>query len=125
MSTPSTIRHNENAPSVAQAAQIALCTMSVFKTFTWAGVTDDPSKLYLTPEQQGLLTQHRDLLPFLSRGGAGGNLRTVLACTKCSRFAFVTTGTHTAKRCQFTLGCEGSPFRARSTQQPLRDENED
>lgn len=116
-----TIRHNDSAPGPIQAAQIALVLMQVAKTTNWAGVITDTtlaSRVQLTPAQQELLEEHRGYLPYLTRGGREGSLRSLVACPACQRAMFIGTGSAPTK-CQMTLGCEGSPVKARSTQEPL------
>ena len=116
-----TIRHNESAPGPIQAAQIALVLMQVAKTTNWQGVVADatlPSRVQLSDEQQQLLEEHSGYLPYLTRGGREGTLRSLIACAMCGRTMFIGTGTAPSK-CQMTLGCEGTPVKARSTQEPL------
>ena len=116
-----TIRHNTSAPEPIQAAQIALVLMQTAKTTNWAGVIADTtlaSRVQLTPEQQSLLEKHRGYLPYLTRGGREGTLRSLVACTTCGRTMFIGTGTAPSK-CQMTLGCEGTPVKAKSVQEPL------
>lgn len=115
-----TIRHNLNAPAPIQAAQIALVLMQVAKTTNWAGVIADTTlseRVELTSEQQKLLEEHRGYLPYLTRGGRDGTLRSLVACPVCERTMFIGTGTAPSK-CQMTLGCEGAPVKAKSTQEP-------
>lgn len=118
--TRKSIRHNLTAPPVIQAAQIALVLMSAAKTSNWAGVLaekDLAERVQLTDEQQHLLEEHRGILPYLTRGGREGTLRSVIACPVCHRLMFTGTGT-APTRCQMTLGCDGKPVKARSTQEP-------
>lgn len=114
-----TIRHNTDAPSAVQAAQIALVLMQVAKADSWASVLTSPdlaSRVLLTDEQQALLEKHSGILPYLTRGGREGTLRSVVACPVCERVMFISTGTAPTK-CQMKLGCEGVPVKARSTQE--------
>lgn len=116
-----TIRHNPNVPGPIQAAQLALVLMQVAKTTNWAGVVADEelaTRVELTPEQQQLLEDHRGYLPYLTRGGREGTLRSLVACPKCGRTMFIGTASVPSK-CQMTLGCEGKPVKAKSTQEPL------
>ena len=118
-----TIRHSDTAPEAAQAAQIALVLMSVAKSPNWAGVEaseDITKKVALTEHQQHLLEKHRGILPYLTRGGREGTLRSVVVCSHCQRVMFTSTGSAPA-RCAMTLGCAGTPVKARSTQEPLKD----
>lgn len=115
-----TIRHNLTAPGPIQAAQIALVLMQVAKSTNWAGVVAETTlaqRVQLTPEQQQLLEEHRGYLPYLTRGGNGGTLRSLLACPTCGRTMFIGSASAPSK-CQMTLGCEGSPIKAKSTQEP-------
>ena len=114
------IRHNLTAPPAIQAAQIALVLMSVAKASSWAGVVADTTlaeRVELTDDQQRLLEEHRGILPYLTRGGREGTLRSVIVCPTCQRLMFTSTGTAPTK-CQMTLACEGKPVKARSTQEP-------
>lgn len=118
MTTRSEVRHDENAPPVAQAAQIALVIMAITRKPDWNAVVADTDcqldKVELTSEQQRLLEQHREVLPYLTRGGV---LRTLFACPSCGRYVF-TAGAGTAPaRCTMTLGCTGAPVKAKSQQQ--------
>lgn len=116
-----TIRHNESAPGPIQAAQIALVLMQVAKTTNWQGVIGDDSlaeRVQLTDAQQQLLEEHRGILPYLTRGGHTGTLRSLIACPECGRVMFTTSGAAPSK-CLMKLGCEGVPVKARSTQEPL------
>lgn len=116
-----TIRHNLTAPEPIQAAQIALVLMGVAQTSNWAGVVakgDLAAKVQLTPEQQALLEKHRGYLPYLTRGGREGTLRSIVACTVCGRTMFIGSASAPSK-CQMTLGCEGTPVKAKASQEPL------
>lgn len=116
-----TIRHNPDAPAPIQAAQIALVLMAAAKAPNWAGVVSDNTlaqRVELTDEQQKLLEDHRGILPYLTRGGREGTLRSLIACPACGRTMFTATGTAPSK-CLMKLGCEGVPVKARSTQEPL------
>ncbi len=115
-----TIRHNTEAPEPIQAAQIALVLMTAAKTNTWAGVVSDSTlheRVELSDEQQRLLETHRGILPYLSRGGREGTLRTLICCPACNRTMFTSTGAAPSK-CLMKLGCEGVPVKAKSTQEP-------
>jgi len=121
-----TIRHNENAPGPVQAAQIALILMQAAKAENWAGVVGDTTlheRVLLTDQQQAILEEHRGILPYLTRGGREGTLRSIIACPECGRVMFTSTGTAPSK-CLMKLGCEGAPVKARSTQEPAP-KNED
>lgn len=116
-----TIRHNQSAPPVIQAAQIALVLMQVAKSANWAGVVADHTlnqRVQLSDTQQALLEEHRGILPYLTRGGREGTLRSVIACPECERLMF-TTSSSAPTKCLMKLGCEGVPVKARSTQEPL------
>lgn len=117
-----TIRHNENAPEPIQAAQIALVLMQVAKMTNWAGVVADTtlaSRVQLTTEQQRLLNENSGYLPYLTRGGREGTLRSLIACDQCGRTMFIGKGTAPTK-CQMKLGCEGTPVKAKSVQEPIK-----
>jgi hypothetical protein len=113
------IRHNTSAPGVIQAAQIALVLMSRAKSPDWAGVVAETTlaeRVELSDEQQALLEKHRGILPYLTRGGGQSILRSVIACPVCERVMFTTSGSAPA-RCLMSLGCEGIPVKAKSTQE--------
>ncbi|SDH32163.1 hypothetical protein [Microbacterium sp. 77mftsu3.1] len=119
--TRKTIRHNPNAPGPVQAAQIALVLMTTAKTDNWNGVVADETlfeRVELTDEQQALLEEHRGILPYLTRGGYDGTLRSIVACPACGRVMFMAQGT-APKKCSMKLACEGIPVKAKSTQEPL------
>lgn len=119
--TRKTIRHNQNAPGAVQAAQIALVLMTAAKARNWAGVVADTKlrdRVELTSEQQALLEEHRGILPYLTRGGRDGALKSVIACPVCMRMMFTTSGPAPTK-CQMTIQCTGIPMKAKSTQEPL------
>lgn len=123
--TRKSIRHNLTAPPAIQAAQIALVLMSVAKSSSWEGVVADTrlaERVQLTDQQQRLLEEHRGILPYLTRGGREGTLRSVIVCPSCQRMMFTSTGA-APTRCQMTLGCEGKPVKARSTQEPAPKED--
>lgn len=117
-----TIRHNESAPDVIQATQIALVLIAAAKGTTWADVIADEdlhSRVELTPEQQAVLERNAAILPYLGRGGGERTARSTIACPECNRFMF-TAGAGTAPtRCLMTTGCPGKPMKARSNQEPL------
>mgnify|MGYP003582796873 CR=1 FL=1 len=115
-----TIRHNEAAPGPVQAAQIALVLMQTAKSSNWAGVVSDTTlheRVQLTDEQQAILEEHRGILPYLTRGGHDGTLRSIIACPDCGRVMFTATGSAPSK-CLMKLGCEGTPVKAKSMQEP-------
>jgi|GEM_PF-3301935 len=115
-----TIRHNENAPGPVQAAQIALVLMQAARTENWAGVVGDTTlheRVQLTDQQQAILEEHRGILPYLTRGGREGTLRSIISCPECGRVMFTSAGAAPSK-CLMKLGCEGVPVKARSTQEP-------
>jgi len=115
-----TIRHNEQAPGPVQAAQIALVLMQVAKVDNWGGVVKNTTlhdRVQLTDQQQAILEEHRGILPYLTRGGHLGTLRSIIACPECGRVMFTSTGTAPSK-CLMKLGCAGVPVKARSTQEP-------
>lgn len=121
----SAIRHDPSAPHVAQAAQVALVVMAITRKPDWAAVVADVDgaldKVELTDEQQTLLEEHRGILPYLSRGGVGGTLRTLFACRECGRFAFTSGAGAAPARCIMSLGCLGSPMKAKSQQQRVKE----
>lgn len=116
-----TIRHNESAPGPIQAAQIALVLMSTAGVPNWAGVVSNTTladRVQLSDAQQKLLEEHRGILPYLTRGGREGTLRSLISCSECGRIMFTATGAAPSK-CLMKLGCTGTPIKARSTQEPV------
>lgn len=117
---PTPVRHNADAPAAAQAAQVAFAVMALAKKPTWSEVVSDPAStthIRLTPVQQQLLEEHRGILPYLSRGGRAGTLRTVIACGTCNGVGFTAGAGAAPARCPFTLGCAGTTHKAKTIQE--------
>lgn len=109
---PKVITHAPSAPEVVQAAQIALIAMKASGAATWAEFVTIPiaelrARVTLTADQQGLLEDHRDVLPYLQVSP----LVTVAACDSCGRFGLVSSAAIAAK-CGYTLRCEGAVSKA-------------
>jgi len=106
------VLHDPEAPTVVQAAQIAFKVMAVAKTDTWRDAANHEhlaALVGLTAQQQRILEDHRQILPFLVRRGA---TVTVLGCTGCDRWACADSKATASKRCTLTLGCQGTPVKA-------------
>lgn len=112
---PKAIVHNTTAPAVVQAAQIALIAMKTAKVSTWEQFLARPDAdlrklITLTQEQQGLLEDHRAILPYLKVTPPVS----IAACAKCGRYALVGSAAVAAK-CSYTLRCDGSVMKATTT----------
>lgn len=109
---PKVITHAPSAPDVVKAAQIALIAMKTAKVYTWEEFIARPDSelrtmLSLTAEQQGLLEDHRHILPLL-------NIRpliTVAACNTCGRYGLASSAAVPVK-CGYTLRCDGAVSKA-------------
>lgn len=117
-----TIRHAQNAPEGVQAAQIALVLMGVAKAHTWVDVAHNDelaAVVELDAYQQSILEKHAHLLPYLARGGQGRVARSYIGCPTCGAGMFTAGVSAPPKRCLMTMGCDGAPIKAKSTQEPL------
>lgn len=109
------IRHDDRAPGPAQAAQIALQVMKKLGCQTWkgvvelAGTTDVRTRVFLSPEQQSIIDEYANVLPYLSTSP----LVTVVACPVCGRYGLQDKRSPGTK-CIFTARCEGKPVKASS-----------
>ncbi|WP_433673906.1 hypothetical protein [Microbacterium gorillae] len=113
---PEPIRHDESVPGPAQAAQIALLVMKKVGCQTWKDVvekasnTDLRTKVILSPEQQALIDEYADIIPYLSTSP----LVTVVACPLCGRYGLQDRRS-AGSRCIFTMRCPGKPVKGSST----------
>jgi hypothetical protein len=109
------IRHDTFAPAPVQAAQIAILVIKKVKCQTWKAVielsatTDIREHVVLSAEQQALIDEYRDVLPYLSTSP----LVTVIACTACNHYGLQDKRAAGAK-CIFTFRCEGKLVKASS-----------
>lgn len=109
---PKVIVHAPDAPEVVQAAQIALISMKAAGVHTWEEFTERTDEelrlaVSLTAEQQGLLEEHRHILPHLRVMP----LVSVAGCDTCGRYGLVTSAAVPAK-CAYTLRCAGTVSKA-------------
>lgn len=112
---PKAITHNASAPAVVQAVQIALIAMKTAKVSTWEQFLARPDAdlrkmITLTQEQQGLLEDHRHLLPYLKVTP----LVSVAACNTCGRYALAGSAA-VPQKCSYTLRCPGTVVKATAT----------
>lgn len=113
-----TVRHNPDAPDVCQAAQIATVIMKRLHVSNWEGVVERAStsdvreKVRLTAEQQELLDEHQNILPYLQTSPTV----TVVCCTVCNRFGFQDKR-NPGKSCPFTHRCAGELVKAKLTEE--------
>ena len=104
------IVHDQDAPPVVQAANIALLALRAARCNDWVTLGSDETRrnfIIMDAEQQQLLADHHRILGFLSLSP----LRTVYACNTCHREA-LTDGAGTSVKCNLTFGCLGETKKA-------------